>query len=1516
MLIRVAARHLSARHLDDDDSVFALSPSHTPLKVFTAPLGIRGVLSSRPCAGDALSASVLKRWREAGFLPNPLDDTAVVFVRLDDGIEVPFPRACVLTTEEKTSPDVPTKTIELPQILALPPQRSWKSNVALWRSRKRPRSPIAVSDDETSYATLPSKAEPVLQPFPPPSAANQNLSIENSAPTAESLNDAFNSIHAKDPPEIIPKLKHPLIHPIPQPTFQDVPDPPQQDAGKAVKGERHGGTNSTEKALFPTVQSGLQESGQKPMTAAPEQSSFNLLEESSRQYPSENAQSSHGLEALFMGTSDITQDTVSAFEPSGTMDITDFSVFDDDVTVFFRDNLDDRLPTDDNILLSTMVPASSAPVQTEALDNVNPGPSDDVQSNEQVASGSIVDAHMEVDSTLPDSNVVGSKIDGNKKSLPEHGKVEEKLSTILESTLATLRCPLPSCRPEPGSVKSEIMAKFEEDHYNRQSTYLKVAPSIIKQRVNIRERSRRVLVSKSCTRTLCAPALAHGLLECSNQTSQLGTSLKFAEIDASKNLRGLYVPRRFMKRYSGLKRGGINASLSSLRNGHESDSGSSDSDDDDTCGPPTTILKSEMKYMSHPSTMQLPDANSKPHTRVDINTKPGLCMEYNPLKIVDSVAVDCASICMVLAAERASHASSSPNSMDTSSGGSGTDLNASPPGPREFESKCTSTTASQGCGKSLSGMVPKSQNSSVPCGSPPARASKKERDLLPLLTLLEMQVFGRMELDLFNHGSLVKTKSSVQNNLDESKPSSDGSNVSVSTATARRVLLGLARTLEMSDSFKSWIETFREVGKDNPIPSLKGPLSVSAFLGDNATVFPLNPARVCVGYNKEWVETGSRVLPLWEKTGLEPYSDPKNVEYLALGPKELEEDVKLFLRDVSTAYEECLLGKHQAIQPDPITHISNSVVRAPVVDGSNCNNRVALSDSEKAMTEQYQLAITTIYTKLQAIVKEQRKQRNCPKNIVVYVISPFGKKMEAANVALLQAVAPLIGTIPGTAPSVVSGSVITSNLPPAPWRASSASTNAISITVRMIPREVVDRRLVGQAEVRDLLDRPRRPQLIKAVCFAVYSSIRYKRIRPSSIDTEVGALLTRGAMTDDLMSPMTPEIFGEAVGGSYGTPISPMNLTADECSGYNMQVPIGNFAGSVDQSWVLSPSYLHEAAIVLGGVGEHTGEHSNTPKMVLHLAYAYCESASRLVFAWTDWRGEQLDMSSVPVSKSSLPASRRKAFWGMWARGQRWRLAYVTKVHATICKLDAMSADELEDWEWVLNKVVCSHGSASTEVKGSDGQHRRILRRFPRGLSRHGEDLGDTYVDVPTPATPCTTQPACTNNAASGGRIQSYLDIKLPGISSVSVLNVQDADMHMFLEKSVDSDKVDRRDFAMVSDFSCCKGMKSQTNVILARFADDGIKAIEVGVMRHYGVCEDGEDMGDERSTWDAGDVRTIGSAIASNFHDLRYVATPPSYPQSRWLSMYPVHVEAVRTMQMSVNKIHTLSAGTAGTSR
>lgn len=1510
VVAHVRVRKRPARALDDADSAAALAGIAT--KVVASPLGMHATLAKRPVAGDALSASVLSRWKEAGLLPpGELDDDAVVFLKMSEGVEVPFPRACVLTEEPRregmpmpaASPGNKTATSPQQQQAKARPEtpKSAKAKAAA-RSRKRPRSPSTAVD-----TVVKTEAKPEVKPKPEPALPKHDPLVDvqerfaADAPTAKSLNDALELAKKEGKADPVPVLLHPLGDAIPPPSFESPEE--KVEPAKTQEGttsETHNSAAAVAKtAAADGEQSAVIENGNMTGEIAGEKQAS---AEPARPTLSKRSESSDGIDAFLLDGD--TSGGQSGFDSGPTMDMTDFTAFDDDVTKFFGNGMDDRLPGTDNPLSNPDVSGRSMQQgQTTGVGRLADQDANLSQSNSDASKlmrDSQMDVDTEVQKTPGDARVIAGRDGGGMYS-----------QDIMAMALSTLRKQgVVSSRPDGKALGSKLTGFFEDDLTERRLVRLHAAGSIgkrhtrsklIARRLHINSKNDAYSMRRDSPSTVSDSSSFYGLSQ---------ASYKVRSDEKRQSLMDLYVPRRKMKAFLQLRKSGRPISrTSTLVHSDTEDSVSSEYEDDDVSQAKSTGVLDTTEKMNGESTSlhqsssglsgHLKEEGDSPASR-DPNK-----LDFDPVKIVESVAVDCASACMVLAASRLSSLSFSPVSVEAESS------------PVAVEASGTSWTSreedsSKGVGpqhtETKAAHALSVAKAHVAQGGSPinrtAIAAKRERDMLALLTILEMQAFSVQELDLFREVNISQKRETfalgTRPNASVKKECA-----TVSSATVRRVVHGLPRILETSRVFGSCSAKLRALNKDAPSLKVEGPLAVSDVIGESASVFPLDLPRVCVGYNSNWIETPSGVLPLWEKTGLEPYSERKNVEYVAVAPKDMENDVRLFLRDLSAAYEECSFGRHSAMPFDAVTLISNSMVKTE--QRGRMKNPDLLSDSDRAMAEQYHLAITGLCTKLAAVTREHRKNANgTATNIVAYIVSPFENGDMAANVALLRAVAPLVSAIPGAVPSTVTmlgSSSGGTSLPPAPWRSSPAAKSVVSITVRILPREVVDRQLSGHVQIKCLLERSLRPQLVKAVSFSVFSSIRSKRVRTAHVDGEVAGMLSRASlMPDDLMSPMTPDIVAESPGGNPPAPVSPRGANSDDNGGSPSANSMTLASAFVDQSSALSPSFLHEPAIVLSGVGKHLGQTDARPNIVLHLAYSYCESSSRYVFVWTSQRGEMMDIATVPVSKVAVGASRRKAFWCMWARGQRWKISYVEEIHATISKLGDLLEGEVEDWDWVLGKVMrsdISPGDKQAEEKPSEN----VVRRFPPAMEPpRGDDISDLYTDHPTPATPGTSQPA-TAGSSSKGTIS--LDTKMPTISSVTILNVCEAEENLFMEIPDAEDDADRRDFAIVSEGSPSNGRSVLASAILARFKPNDVTALQLNLVRHYGKERQGEDMTDDRSPWDASSVESIASSIAMNFHELRYVGAPPSWPQGRWLSSYPVHLDIVRRFERQVRFVH-----------
>ncbi|KAI7891231.1 mediator complex subunit 13 C-terminal-domain-containing protein [Mucor mucedo] len=81
----------------------------------------------------------------------------------------------------------------------------------------------------------------------------------------------------------------------------------------------------------------------------------------------------------------------------------------------------------------------------------------------------------------------------------------------------------------------------------------------------------------------------------------------------------------------------------------------------------------------------------------------------------------------------------------------------------------------------------------------------------------------------------------------------------------------------------------------------------------------LNKPNVVITRNEDALEGSSKMIPFWEKLGLEPYSTKKQINYLVVYPnnRDIETTVGKFFRNLSTVYDTCRLGKHSGDHSGP-----------------------------------------------------------------------------------------------------------------------------------------------------------------------------------------------------------------------------------------------------------------------------------------------------------------------------------------------------------------------------------------------------------------------------------------------------------------------------------------------------------------------------------------------------------------------------------------------------------------------
>lgn len=812
------------------------------------------------------------------------------------------------------------------------------------------------------------------------------------------------------------------------------------------------------------------------------------------------------------------------------------------------------------------------------------------------------------------------------------------------------------------------------------------------------------------------------------------------------------------------------------------------------------------------------------------------------------------------------------------------------------------------------------------------RDSQRERDFAALYVLLQMQLIGCSEIQLFpdNRRSSPELRSVAlrEYRSDIERKESAHSTRSVSTVddtekelftyidlcplepnVLRRALFGLPHMILSGAFFTECLSDC--LVESHNVSSLRAKANVVCPLpvasSGRSAVLRLSAPEMCVGFDGDWLETSSNILPLWEKSGLSPFAEPKNVQFAVLASKELSEDVRCFIRDVSAAYEESSLGKHSSVPFDPWMFMANSVSDPPAEHGLDPD---VVTPAEHRMIQQFRLAATSLATKLTAVCKDGRKSDSIGPSFVIYVVCPFLRRRRAAIAALMRVLTPLVSAVPNSSVTSNSAASVPPSLQTCPWRIpansetvpaplsqsafgsfNSASTavncktgcSFMGFTVRVLPCEVVERyptdKMINGGSTH--AERSLRPQLVKAVAFAVYGNLRTRRMRRPKKEVEFPGLALSHESSVELLSPMTPDVV------HVGSPSSSMSAPLSPTPSAHAEDFMLGSCGSVNVMEHGLSNTLYDPPYVLAGVGRHTGQFGSPSELVFHLAYTLCEPLSRYLYTWTDSRGETLDVAMAPVCTGSF-GSRYRAFVRMWNRGQRWWLPYAENTCVTVAKLGPrMTTDEQEDWENVIRSFISSTNSRI------DSQNERIRSRprFPRDRAcRDAEsaDNADVLKDAATPATPASLPASAalppTSRSATAWSPGSLVDVAASTLRSVTVLTVSEKSVpELFAaEASEELAYVWGKEGACDALASMVVGVAPERSPI----------QVDVEMLLHFGHAGDTDDC-----PWDGADAVSILKHIVANFSALRYVISPPCWPSSSWRSPYPLHVEALRNM-------------------
>lgn len=1427
VVLRVSVHDTDVRYVDDDDTAAILAtkePAKNPIHVVASPLALQATLSKRRLAGDALSASVLARWREAGLLPAaPLKDCAVLFLDLGRGLEVPFPRACVLTSAKKGH-------VKASKPAARGRERVPKPDVLI-KSRKRPRSPFAAVDKPVDQSLAASAGNSAVKEQVQLQPKKENHIIEEApALTAASFNAALVDAGRNGLVDAYPVFKHP---------FARNPSRPQPLQEIGTPGKAEGNTAANPEA-----------DGQaKPGTGL-----LAATEINNSRYNGGNDLDMFGM----MGSS----------RADANMDM-DFGDLAEDVTQFFGD-----ITTPNHA--SSPLFGTLGGEKAGAGSSANPNPRRSPTAN--AAFG------------LEKSRKNGLGVSGKRIDKRKHTSGLRVVAKVME-TFASI--PSPQNRPSADD-RGKAIAEFLETNCNKKMTESLVAGMAPSQRF-----SQNVI---SPIDSQFMPSYTkYGSIEGVRSLLAVNGKSKVKADEKLKSLRHMYVPTRRLEAYARMARKnkspGQRARAMQRQYSYSDLSSDEESDSEPDCEmgrPDKTISRYQQKIEAEAVACK-DDENV-----IDAGAASKV---MDASKVAETVAVDCASACLVLIEEyQRSVASSASVSSRTatlaglSAGGAG----AVAVGGVEGD-KSPALTASAPPAVGVTPSTTQSPKVNAPLNPIPQRMyasrPKKERDnskFLSFLALLQMQsmsVDGLHIFDINAPATLSDHNAGGQmhaNGTGSSLMCKPINTVPASTAVLRRALHGLPRTIECSKALRSYTMTDGS-GQNGETLRVDGPLAMSELYGENTTVQALASPQICVGHNKTWFETTGHALPLWEKCGFEPYSERKHVEFTVLAPKAVEHNTKVFFSDLSAAYEECGLGRHTSMSSEHIALIPSSRAKAP-----QTLKAWEVSPEEDAMITQYTIFIASLNNKLRAL-KQQRDTSES--SLVVYIVSPFLRGRDAANAKLLTAASALLTVVSGAVGS--SNGLSTMGLPTTAWRLPASQGSFLSLHVRIIPQEAMDRKLSTWMQSNARVGVPKRPQLAKALAFSIYGSLKSKILR-SDVGSGKESVGSSNALSpDDQMSPMTPDFVGDVPPAISISPHSPVASNAAAIAEDGAPSAHPSSAASVpagitvDQSSALAPSYLHEPAVVLAGIGSQVADLNSPASIVLHLAYGFCREASRYLFSWTDVRGELLDSASVPVGKNGISSSRRRAFWYMWQRGQRWKLPYVDAVHVTVTKVGDMEDGEADDWDIVLSTML-SVGS-NVGAKAPESDRARLVRRFPSIHGPRQMEGMDGYIDHPTPATPAAAPSGRQSTSISDSPTRPAVD---HGIKSVSLICLRDTPRERLVFDAAEAST--RQDFMVVAGSTFAGDKHAQGKAVLGRVDKDGVTATEVDLVLHFGSSNRGA-LEKEAQKWDGNTPSDIVRSVVGNFHALCFVVSPPCWPEERWRCRYPLHVEVVRNFRNSL---------------
>ncbi|KAJ8903944.1 hypothetical protein NDN08_000475 [Rhodosorus marinus] len=702
--------------------------------------------------------------------------------------------------------------------------------------------------------------------------------------------------------------------------------------------------------------------------------------------------------------------------------------------------------------------------------------------------------------------------------------------------------------------------------------------------------------------------------------------------------------------------------------------------------------------------------------------------------------------------------------------------------------------------------------------SPSSLSMPSNTELTDILRLVDMQVVGR---------------NVVEDELVSSPAEKDS--LSLPLGVVRRTLAKINKIFQdmyscrnLGSSKSKRIEIQGPVGIDSK------PFSVTV----------LDPPQVCTGFRGDLIETSNCIIPFWEKACLEPFSDEKYVVFGVIAPSYLDKESERFFRDLKTSYQECSLGKHQVLAGSGFLYVDCLGMQAEELGTADMGAYAKIIDA-------YRMEVSSCAAKMTA-----QRDRKVEENFVVYVIPPVrfrdDKRLGALIRSLASLLSPAVDADGELIPSLIGG--------------------VRRFQLKILPQELLRPPSEG---VMDTNRWPVRAQLIKSYAFSVYNMLRSKTVSAKDDGTRHHTSKSMGYEQIEFWSPVTPEYAGMSLAGNLPTAKhnSASNSAVEEWS------PPANLASlastAVQEASIVSS--LYEPAMTLTGVGKQSeGTESNPGDMLLHLCYKYCPETQRYSYAWTDCRGEFLDVASLSCAADTGRQIRRVYFSLMLGRGQRWHLPYVRALGVVISKLGRLHASECEDWDFVIRKVLETTTEESETL---------LCRRFPPEVKQMNETEG-------------FGNSGKENRPVLGFHPDKFQQDFVQVFRSVSLLELDEDQYFRILplpSEETSQSATRQRDLLVAIPESGCGGSEAAAYILRSprTLADTDSRSgvLRVRLYSHFGVA----DL-DKRPEVDGADARAVTMYLAKNLYDLCAVGTPPCWPLDAWQPRWPIHVQAVRS--------------------